>query len=59
MKSITINKISEMTELSISKVRRTINAFKEIKYIKEGIVQRNAKTYYVTKKGIEKIVKLI
>jgi glucan-binding YG repeat protein len=59
MKSLTVDALSKMCKLSVSKVRKTIYAFKELGYIKEGVVQHNAKTYYVSEMGVAKAIKLI
>lgn len=59
MKSLTIEKLSELTKLSVSKVRKTIAEFKKLLYISEGVPQRCAKTYYITKKGINNIKKFV
>jgi DNA-binding transcriptional regulator GbsR (MarR family) len=55
MKSLTIVKISEMSGLSVPKIRKSISAFRNLNYISEGVMQHNAKTYYVTEQGINKI----
>lgn len=59
MKSLTVEKMAELTELSVSKIRKTIKVFKELLYINEGIQQRCAKTYFITKKGINKVQKFM
>lgn len=59
MKSLTIERMSELTELSVSKIRKTVIEFKKLLYISEGVPQRCAKTYYITKKGINKVQKLM
>jgi RIO-like serine/threonine protein kinase len=58
MKSFTVEKLSDVTKLSVSKVRQTIRKFKESGFIKEGALQHNAKTYYITAEGLSKIKKL-
>jgi DNA-binding transcriptional regulator GbsR (MarR family) len=55
MKSLTISKISKDCSLSIPKVRVSVRYFKELEYIKEGIPQCSAKTYYITEQGLNKI----
>ncbi len=59
MKSLTIKKLKELTGLSISKIRGTIAKFKELEYLREGVVQHNAKTYFITRKGQEQIKKIL
>jgi DNA-binding transcriptional regulator GbsR (MarR family) len=59
MKSMTVDKISTETNLSVSKVRKSIKVFKELLYISEGIPQGNAKTYYITKDGYKKVELLL
>jgi DNA-binding transcriptional regulator GbsR (MarR family) len=58
-KSFSINLIKEQTQVSISKIRKSIKIFKELNYISEGAVNHSAKTYYVTETGINKIKELI
>ena len=57
--SYTINKIKEITNLSIPKIRGTIYKFKKLNYTSEGLQSNHAKTYYVTRDGIEKINQLL
>lgn len=59
LKSITINKINELSDLSVSKVRVSIKTFKNMDYIAEGVLQHKAKTYYITELGIEKLQQLM
>lgn len=58
LKSYTINKLQLITQLSTSKIRKTIKIFLDTGYIDEGCLQRTAKTYYITKDGINKIIEL-
>lgn len=58
LKSVTVEKLSNMSQLSVSKVRKTIKQFIQVSYVCEGIRECNAKTYYITKKGINNIKKL-
>lgn len=53
MKSFTVKKIIEETELSNTKVRYTIRALLAGEYIGEGFNIGNASTYYITDKGKE------
>jgi hypothetical protein len=57
--SISVYKINELTNLSISKIRLTIKSFLNLKYIAEGLINNHSKTYYVTSDGIQKINNLI
>lgn len=59
MKSLTIQKLSGLTKLSESKIRISVREFKKLGYIREGAVQHNAKTYYITEDGINKVKELI
>lgn len=59
MKSVTIKKMSELTNLSIGKIRLSVKAFLELEYIAEGVVQHNAKTYYITDEGKSKLNQLM
>jgi DNA-binding transcriptional regulator GbsR (MarR family) len=59
MKSLTVEKISELTNLSIPKIRKSLVEFKKLSYVNEGILQRCAKTYYITKKGINYVKKFM
>lgn len=59
MKSITINKIQELTDLSLSKIRTTLSYFKDQNYVAEGVMQHSAKTYYITAEGIVKIHQIL
>ena len=58
MKAYTIIKIRHYANLSIPKIRNTIKKFKKVDYIRVGVSHCNSKTYYVSKKGIEKIKEL-
>lgn len=53
LKSVTINTIIEKSKLSATKVRASIKLLLDAKYIEEGFMAKNAKTYYVTELGIE------
>lgn len=55
MRSYSIKKLCEITELSVNKIRSTIKTFMILDYIAEGCVQHNAKTYFITVNGIQKI----
>lgn len=47
----TIEEIVNKTRLSDKKVRDTINKFKEVGYVTEGIKKVRTKTYILTKEG--------
>lgn len=47
----TIEEIVNKTNLSDKKVRDTINKFKEVGYVTEGIKKVRTKTYILTKEG--------
>lgn len=53
MKSFTIKKIVEETNLSDTKVRYTTRYLLAGEYIAEGFTVWNATTYYITAKGNE------
>lgn len=59
LQSITIKELQEKTNLSISKIREAIKKFKTLNYINEGFKHHKAKSYYITQKGIEKVLKSI
>jgi DNA-binding transcriptional regulator GbsR (MarR family) len=59
LKSYTIDKLHEVTKLSVSKIRLTMREFKGLGFVKEGALQHNAKTYYITQQGLEKIKALL
>lgn len=48
----TVKEVQELTGLSISKVRSSINKFKKMGWVDEGIKDRKTKCYYVTEQGI-------
>ena len=52
-KSVTIKTIIEKLKYSESKIRMAINGFLKDNYVKEGIKQGQAKTYYITEEGID------
>lgn len=58
-KSYTKKKISELTNLSISKISKTLPKFIEDGYVKEGAYQKHSKTYFVIEEGLEKIKLLV
>lgn len=59
MKSYTIIKLSQVSEFSITKIRACIKTFLEEGDIAEGYKSGSAKSYYITQKGIEKVMKFI
>lgn len=58
-RSFTIAHMSEMTGLSVSKIRVSMRNFKELGYVKEGARQHLAKTYYLTDGGKRKLEEII
>lgn len=48
----TVKDVEEITELSISKIRSSINKFKNMGWIDEGVKDGKTKCYYVTEEGI-------
>lgn len=59
IKAISIKKIQEFTGLSINKIRITLKYFKSTGLINEGAVEHNAKTYFISNNGKEKIHELL
>lgn len=59
LKSITINKLIEATKVSHTKIRSTIRMMLSLGYVKEGFMQRNAKSYYITKEGVQLLNELM
>lgn len=59
LKSITYMELVNETKLSINKIRKTINQFLKLGYVKEGLKQINAKRFYITSDGTEKVLKSI
>lgn len=53
LQAMTIKRLSKESKLSTLKVRQTLKNFVECEYTNEGCKQINAKTYYITKTGIE------
>ena len=51
--ALSIKGIADRTELSVPKVRVTVKMLLEYGYIKEGFMQKSAKTYYITEEGKE------
>lgn len=58
MKSWTIKFIAENLNLSQSKIRKTVLTFQNLNYLQQGAMQYNAKTYFITQKGIDKLKEL-
>lgn len=59
LQSITIKELQKQTELSINKIREAIKKFKTMNYVSEGFMHHRAKSYYITKEGIDKVLKSI
>lgn len=53
LKGTTIKSLIEKTNFSHVKVRATIKMYCEYGVVAEGFKDRNSKTYYITKKGLE------
>lgn len=59
LKSITYNDLKEQTELSINKIRNSIKMFADYGYVKEGFQHIQAKGFFITKVGVQKVLKSI
>lgn len=59
LKSISIMTLVKCTGLSHTKIRGTIRVLLSDGYILDGLMQKNAKTYYITTKGLEVLNELI
>lgn len=59
IKSFTIERIKEEVNLSCNKIRNSLKKFIELEMISEGAKQHRSKTYYISKKGIEKVRSII
>lgn len=53
IRSLTCKNVSEITELSLVKVKNTVKILLELGLILNGIMRVRAKTYYISEKGIE------
>lgn len=53
VESLSIRQLSDLTKLSLSKIRLTIKGFLIANLIGEGTKDGNNKTYYMTELGIE------
>lgn len=58
MKALTLKDIASDTNLSHVKVRQAIFNFLEDGFVKEGIKKVRAKTYFITEKGLNELVRL-
>lgn len=54
-KATTIEEIKSKTDLSITKIRNTLNLFIENGFVMEGVKQGRTKTYMVTKEGMREL----
>lgn len=52
---LTIKQIEQITSLSNNKIRTTLMVLNFMNYVKEGIAEHNAKTFYITQEGIDKL----
>lgn len=57
--SVSIKTIHEETGLSIIKIRQTLSKFIEDGFIKKGFKREHAYTFFITKKGIEKLNEIL
>lgn len=53
--SVTATNLCELTEFGGTKVRKTLNEFLEKGYVREGLKKSQARTFYITEKGIENL----
>lgn len=51
----TIKDLTNSTQYSYSKIRNAVKLLTETGYLREGAYKKNAKTYYCTDKGINKM----
>lgn len=58
-KSYGIDKITMGTKLASNTVRNTLKTFVEIGFVKEGMMNWKAKTYYLTDEGIKEYERLL
>ena len=56
--SVTVSTLSENVDLSHTKIRLAIKLLTKNELVTEGYMQRNARTYYITQKGIELLKEL-
>lgn len=54
-KATTIEEIRLKTNLSVTKIRNTLNLFIEHGFVIEGVKQRRTKTYMVTTQGLAEL----
>lgn len=59
LRSVPVNTLVSKTNLSHTKVRSTVTLLLQENFIEEGLMQKNAKTYFITDKGIETICNLL
>lgn len=57
--SITASSLCKITEFGGTKVRKTLNEFIENGYVSEGLKKSQARTFYITKEGIEHLKKIL
>lgn len=53
LKGVSVNNLTTRTKLSHTKVRTSLKMFIEKEMIQEGLMQKNAKTFFVNNKGID------
>lgn len=52
LKSVTVHKLIEKSNLSATKVRASVKLLLNANLVATGYMQKNAKTYYITDEGI-------
>lgn len=55
LKSVPVSTLCKNVNLSHTKVRTSVKTLMENELVDEGYMQKNAKTYFITKKGLELI----
>lgn len=58
-KSITASNLCEITEFGGTKVRKTLNEFIEAGYVAEGFKKSQARTFFITEKGISYLKEIL
>lgn len=57
--SITASNLCEITEFGGTKVRKTLNEFIEKGYVAEGLKKSQARTFYITERGISYLKEIL
>lgn len=58
-RSYPLSKLITLTNLSLSKLRNTLNMFNELEYVRNGFKDGHSETYFITEKGLEYLKNLI